>query len=116
MARTREGKRARRGAARSDGKPGDRSRMLELLGTACVGWTLFELSGLLHSARDRSVGDRNGDGNRARTRSDAASVPRSSARRDAPRRAAPHRPERARRFSAWDEQGNRIVVEDLGLR
>ena len=63
--------------------------MLELLGTACVGWTLFELGGLLHSARDRSA---------------------------CARRASSRRPGRARRFDAWDDQGNRIVVEDLGAR
>jgi len=86
--------------------------MLELLGTACVGWTLFELSGLLHSARDGSAHH----GDTARNGEQAGSAPRPRARRETPRRAAGRRSSRVRRFDAWDDRGNRIVVEDLGLR
>lgn len=70
--------------------------MIELLGATCVAWTVFELARMTRAAlRTVPAGD-------------PIRVPRSS-QRAADRRAP-------RRFDAWDERGNRIVVEDLGSR
>jgi len=72
----------------------ERREMIELLGATCVAWTVFELARMTRAVL-RTVPP-----------GDPIRVPRSSQRAADPR--AP------RRFDAWDERGNRIVVEDLG--
>jgi len=67
--------------------------MIPLLGLACVAWTTYEIVGLL--------------------RAPIAAEDRPSI--EEPVRMRAQRPGK-RRFSAWDDSGRSIDVEDLGIR
>ena len=70
------------------------------LGIACVAWTTFELTRLLH-ARPGATGPSAGASRVARFQAACAVHAASRASRE---------------LAAWDDRGRRIPVEDLGLR
>ena len=65
--------------------------MIPLLGLACVAWTTYEIVGLLRAPMAAEPTDATARPNRMRAKRPGS-----------------------RRFSAWDDAGRRIDVEDLG--